>query len=93
MLVICLGIYSATAAGLEHPPTTIEGDEIAVEVLGHSTSLRRLWFPTETGVKIENKQLALELCRQGRVRYALFASVNWQSTEIQGQLERLLEEK
>lgn len=42
VLVICLGIYSATAAGLERPPATIEGDEIPVEVLGHSTSLRLL---------------------------------------------------
>ncbi|MDH5183779.1 MAG: TlpA family protein disulfide reductase [Gammaproteobacteria bacterium] len=65
MLLTGMSVYSAVAIGTEEPITTSEGDEIPIEVYGRSTSVRLLWFPSETGLKMEDQQLAVQLAKQG----------------------------
>ena len=45
--------------------TTLEGDEIPIEVYGDNSRVRLLWLPPETGLKAEDREQAKLLAAQG----------------------------
>lgn len=65
ILLVSINFYLPTRVSAIELPTTAEGEEIPLEIYGRSGSVRLLWFPPETGLKPEDKELALQLSMQG----------------------------
>lgn len=64
-LLVSTCLYMPAGYSMEAIVSTSEGDDIPVEVVGRSDIVRLLWFPAETGLKAEDKKIAVELAKQG----------------------------